>query len=45
MLMCIDLGVETPIVRDLYLAHQNESDIHFFLDNLTYHIFTIHFSD
>jgi len=43
--MCIELGVEIPIVRELYLAYQNESDIHFFLDILTDHIFTIHFSD
>jgi len=42
MLICIDLGVETPIVRDLFWAHHNELDIHFFLDILTDHTFTIH---
>jgi len=32
--MCIDLGVETPIVRVLLWAHKNELDIIFLLDIL-----------
>jgi len=43
--MYIDLGPRTPIVRDLFGAHQNKLDIHFFLDILTNHTINIHFSD
>jgi len=43
--MYIDLGPRNPIVRDLFGAHQNKLDIHFFLDILTDNTFTIQFSD